>query len=58
MTVIMSKQKADALRSAEKDKSYLTDKAADERVRAPERERPLSKAESRAITEFRMKAGK
>ena len=56
--MIMSKKKADALRSAEKDKSYLTDKASDERARAPGNERPLSKAEYRAITEFRMKAGK
>jgi hypothetical protein len=62
MSVLMTKKKADAIASAERDQHLLTDKAARERVleAEPERKRKSLRkvAESRWLQDFRMRAGK
>lgn len=61
MTVLMTKEKADAIASVERDKHLLTDKAAEERIRTTEpisiREQLKKHSESRDYLDFRMKNG-
>ncbi len=59
MGVLMTRRKAEALRSIERDRHLLSDKAAQERYEeATQGEKRLTKAEQRAWDEFRQKIGR
>lgn len=58
MTVLMTKAKADALASTERDRSLLTDKAAEERAISQDRGLVISQRERELWDRYRQKVGK
>lgn len=57
MTVLMTKRKADAIASIERDRHLISDQTADLRYReATPEERPLTDKERRAMDEVRDRA--